>query len=79
MKTHFKYLFLIALAIILSLNADAQCSMCKAVVESGLDNSQTVVIGKGINQGIYFLMGIPYILLSILAYTIYKNRKVTEV
>ncbi|NND76964.1 MAG: hypothetical protein HKN39_02125 [Flavobacteriales bacterium] len=79
MNKTFKYLLIITALLLITINVDAQCSMCKAVVESGIDNSQSVEIGKGINQGIYFLMAIPYLLLSILAYTFYKNRRVTEV
>ena len=55
----------------------AQCSMCKAVVESGIDDSGKL-IGAGINKGIYFLMGILYLLLIILAINFYKNMKYTE-
>ncbi|MEN8824851.1 MAG: hypothetical protein ABF273_00695 [Wenyingzhuangia sp.] len=41
--------------------------MCKAVVESG-DSSYA----KGLNDGIVTLMVIPYILVAIVAYIIYK-------
>ncbi|MEN8765065.1 MAG: hypothetical protein ACN4EF_08360 [Wenyingzhuangia sp.] len=45
----------------------SQCAMCKAVVESG-DSSYA----KGLNDGIVTLMVIPYILVAIVAYIIYK-------
>ncbi len=38
--------------------SEAQCSMCKAVVESSEE-------GKSINTGILYIMGIPYVLLFI--------------
>ena len=64
-------------SLFLFIDIKAQCSMCKAVVESGIDDSGRL-IGAGINKGIYFLMGIPYLLLIILAITFYKNMKYTE-
>ena len=70
-----KHIILVTIILFFMMDLSAQCAMCKAVVESGLDGNETVVIGNGINKGIYFLIGIPYILLSILGLIIYKNRK----
>lgn len=41
--------------------------MCRAVLESGEDQSAA----EGINDGIIFLMAIPYILVAAIAYFIY--------
>ena len=51
----------------------AQCAMCKATVESNLSGEKT--IGKGLNNGILYLMTIPYIILGSFGYMVYKNRK----
>ena len=48
-----------------------QCAMCRAVLESEEDNSTA----KGINNGIKYLMVIPYILVGGVFYFIYKSRK----
>ena len=48
----------------------AQCAMCKAVVEGGEQN-----IAEGVNNGITYLMVFPYILVGVLGYFLYKNRK----
>lgn len=48
----------------------AQCAMCKAVVEGGEQN-----IAEGVNNGITYLMVFPYLLVGILAYFLYRNRK----
>ena len=48
-----------------------QCAMCRAVLESEEDNSTA----KGINNGIKYLMIIPYILVGGVFYFIYKSRK----
>ncbi|MDN3494170.1 hypothetical protein [Winogradskyella bathintestinalis] len=49
------------------LTSNAQCAMCRAVLESGEDQSAAV----GINDGIMFLMVIPYILVGTLGYIVY--------
>ena len=51
--------------------AEAQCAMCKAVVESSVENSANVFggnsrIGEGLNKGIIILMIVPYVLLFLL-------------
>jgi len=48
--------------------ARAQCAMCKAVVESG-DSS----FAEGINNGILYLMAMPYLLLFIAVFLFYKR------
>ena len=54
----------------LSQNVDAQCAMCKAVVESG-----DAEIAEGVNTGILYLMAFPYLLVAVAGFFIYKNRK----
>lgn len=49
----------------------AQCSMCRAVLESG-DIEETA---KGINNGIIYLMAIPYLLVAFVGYQIFKLIK----
>ncbi|GMN05996.1 hypothetical protein MTsPCn5_13850 [Croceitalea sp. MTPC5] len=48
---------------------EAQCAMCRAALESEADNSQA----EGINNGIVYLMAIPYILVGGLFYFIYRK------
>lgn len=51
------------------LNGSAQCAMCRAVLESGEDQSAA----EGINDGIMFLMAVPYILVGVLGYLAYRT------
>ncbi|AUP78880.1 hypothetical protein [Flavivirga eckloniae] len=51
------------------LKGNTQCAMCRAVLES--EEGQTAA--EGINDGIVYLMAIPYILMGGLAYFIYKK------
>lgn len=60
-------LFLFSLFFFLETNA--QCAMCRAVLES--EEGQTAA--EGINDGIVYLMAIPYILIGGIAYFIYRK------
>ena len=51
----------------------SQCAMCKAIAESDPKGKESLY--EGLNLGILYLMGIPYILLSIAFIYIYLNRK----
>ncbi len=48
---------------------NAQCAMCRAVVESGSPSE-----AEGLNSGILYLMIFPYILISILFFIIIRYR-----
>ncbi|WMI69411.1 hypothetical protein RBH95_03355 [Mangrovimonas sp. YM274] len=52
---------------LLSLNSFAQCAMCRAVLES--EEGQSAA--EGVNNGIVYLMAIPYILIGGLGFIIY--------
>ena len=51
--------------------AFGQCAMCRAVLES--EEGQTSA--KGINDGIMYLMAIPYLVVASLAFVLYKKFK----
>ncbi|AXT61181.1 hypothetical protein D1816_12760 [Aquimarina sp. AD10] len=69
MKTKAIYVFIFLL--LLAIPAEAQCAMCRAVLESE-EGQETA---KGINNGIVYLMIVPYILIGVVGYLIYKNKK----
>ena len=50
---------------------NAQCAMCRAVLESEVGQSTA----KGVNNGILYLMLIPYILIGGLAFFLYRYLK----
>ncbi len=50
--------------------ANAQCAMCKAVVESSNGSE-----AEGLNSGILYLMVFPYLLVGALFYFIIKSRR----
>ena len=53
------------------LPAEAQCAMCRAVLESE-EGGQTA---QGINNGIVYLMIFPYLLVGGVGYAIYRSRR----
>jgi hypothetical protein len=57
------------LSFVFCLNSNAQCAMCRAVLES----EEGQVAAKGINDGIVYLMAVPYILIGGLGYFIYRK------
>lgn len=63
-----KGLFFILCSLFFALNASAQCAMCRASLESNGDTKQA----EAVNDGIVYLMAIPYILVGLLGFVIYK-------
>jgi phosphotransferase system glucose/maltose/N-acetylglucosamine-specific IIC component len=59
-------LFLLAIPFV----ADAQCSMCKAVAESANDG--------GFGAGLMYLMLFPYLIISGIAYRLYRAKKAAK-
>lgn len=53
------------------ISTNAQCAMCRAVLES--EEGQSAV--EGINNGIIYLMIIPYILVAGVGYFVYRKIK----
>lgn len=59
--------------LLFQLSIHAQCAMCKATLESDLATGGSV--GKGINNGILYLMAFPYLIFIIVGYFIYRHYK----
>ncbi|MFK7812248.1 MAG: hypothetical protein AB8B59_07115 [Maribacter sp.] len=70
MKKFVTILFFVLL-LFLPETADAQCAMCRAVLES----EDNIAAAEGINNGIVYLMAIPYVLVGALFYFVYKKIK----
>lgn len=47
----------------------AQCAMCRAQLEGMDDNS----LAKSVNDGIVYLMAVPYILVAVVCFFIYRS------
>jgi len=62
---------LLILLVFTAIPAEAQCAMCRAVLES----DESGQAAKGINNGIVYLMVFPYLLIAGVGYAIYQSRK----
>ncbi|KAA5549592.1 hypothetical protein [Adhaeribacter rhizoryzae] len=73
------YISLIALSLVLSFagsEAQAQCAMCRASVESNQSGDNKLAnLGRGLNKGILYLMAIPYILVGTVGFLYYRNNR----
>ena len=66
-------LFSTIAVLFLTIDVNAQCAMCKAVVETNLESGDTK--GMGLNNGILYLMVIPYIAAIVFAVLYYNQNK----
>lgn len=64
-------LLTLALFFLGSEDVEAQCAMCRAVLESE-EGQQTA---KGINNGIVYLMAIPYVLVGAVGIAVFRMLK----
>ena len=69
MSKNNRYIILLILLLVISIPAEAQCAMCRAVLET--EEGQGTA--KGINNGIIYLMAIPYLLIAGIGFIIYKK------
>ena len=70
----FKILVLLAASLFSTLAAAAQCAMCRASVENNVSNGDTS-IGAGLNNGILYLVVMPYLMAGIIGYLWYRSSK----
>ena len=68
-------LLLVLLTLGSMVDLEAQCVMCKAVAE---DSAAEGAVGRGINQGILYIMAVPYVLIGLLGYLVFKKWKLVE-
>jgi hypothetical protein len=72
----FKRLLTVLFFVLFSSEIFAQCAMCKSVVESNMDGGS--LIGSGLNDGILYLMVMPYIALMIIAFVWRRHKKANK-
>ena len=66
--SRYKGILFFLFSFLFSLTASAQCAMCRASLESNGDTKQA----EAVNDGIVYLMAIPYILVGLLGFLIYR-------
>jgi len=65
------YMFCFLCSLFFSVSANAQCAMCRAALTS----EGNAVKAEAVNDGIVYLMVIPYVLVAGIGYYIYRMRK----
>ena len=71
MNSKFSFSFFIAL--VFQTKLSAQCAMCKAVVEANLKEGGSA--GAGLNEGILYLMAMPYIAVLLFGIFYFLQKK----
>ncbi|WP_442787740.1 hypothetical protein [Flavobacterium suncheonense] len=66
-QTGFFFVFLFVFALT---DVQAQCAMCRAALESEASG----VKAEAVNDGIVYLMAIPYILVAVIGYAVYRLK-----
>jgi hypothetical protein len=75
MHTRTKWLLCLALLLVVNV-VFAQCPMCRMSAETNLKDGGTEA--AGLNQGIIYLLTLPYLLMGTLGYLWYKNHLVVR-
>lgn len=66
-----EFYFCILFSFLFSISSSAQCAMCRAALGGGDNQSQA----QAVNDGIVYLMIIPYLLVGGIGYAVYRMRK----
>ena len=69
-----KFLVPIALMLLMTINAGAQCAMCRTTLENNVSNGN-IGIAAGINFGILYLFAAPYTVIVLIAFFWYRASK----
>jgi len=73
---YFKIALISALVLVILTFApelQAQCPMCKIAAESNLENGGSA--GNGLNNGILYMLATPYVIVGLIGYIWWRNRK----
>ena len=66
-----QFLLILFFVFVFMIDSWAQCSMCRLAAETSFASGSE--IGKGLNNGILYIMIIPYILFAILALILFSK------
>ncbi len=71
LNSKFQTLFFGICIFLIGISANAQCAMCRAA----LSGDSNIKKAEAVNDGIVYLMVIPYLLVIIIGYLIYRMYK----
>jgi hypothetical protein len=67
---------ILILLLIVSINVDAQCAMCKAQAQTSMQANDPDA--SSLNRAILYLFLTPYAIVGIIGFVWYRNRKVIK-
>jgi len=72
----YKYLgiFLMIGFVLIGIDANAQCAMCRTTIESTISNGRSN-IATGLNTGILYLLTAPYLAVAVIAFLWFRQSK----
>ena len=70
LKFKIQSLFFLVSFCFFSIASQAQCAMCRAALESEGNGAKT----EAVNDGIVYLMAVPYVLVAVAGYYIYQMK-----
>lgn len=73
MKRFYRLLLLLSALWLACPTLQAQCPMCRMSAESDLKNGGQTT--RGLNQGILYLLTVPYMMMATLGYIWWRSRK----
>ena len=74
-KFKIQNLFFVFCFIFSSIATNAQCAMCRAALGGDANRSQA----QAVNDGIVYLMAVPYLLVAILGFIIFRMWRKREI
>ncbi|HOJ91760.1 MAG TPA: hypothetical protein PK622_11885 [Saprospiraceae bacterium] len=69
----YKVFSILILILLVAVGVYAQCPMCKMTAETNMKNGG--MAGRGLNQGILYLLLLPYLAMMIIGYLYWKGKK----
>ena len=60
--------------VLIGIDADAQCAMCRTTIESTISNGRSN-IATGLNTGILYLLTAPYLAVAVIAFLWFRQSK----
>jgi hypothetical protein len=73
MKSRIFICALILVFLFFKVDLYSQCPMCKMAAESNMKGGG--MAGQGLNTGILYLLALPYLVVTVLAYKWWRSRK----
>ncbi len=74
MKTFFRVAVLLLFFVLIQVESNGQCAMCRTQLENNVSNGD-IGIAAGINLGILYLFAAPYLIISLIAFFWYRTSK----